>query len=448
MPATTSATPAATSVVEVHVGRAGDLVGELLDVVALVAVLGRLLAARPRADRLGQAADLAALVVEVVLALDRVAGEREDPPERVAVGGVAAARGGQRAGRVGRDELEVHALGRARASGRRRRRRRRGPSRRPPRTRRRRGTGSGSRGPRPRRGRARRRGARRARRPGARRRRAAARRRRARARARRSSRSRRGRPAWAARASGASAASRRWPARRPPPRRRRAAAAIGVTCAPSSRLGANSSSRRSIVRPVPIAMTTSPACRTVSTEGWGWNWPDDVAHPDDDRTSADVPDRLALPRRPRRDLDLLHPVLGRDLERAADLRVQRQARHLRAARLVRRDHARRAGAQELGLDRLVGRPRDDRDVGPQAAHRERDEDVVGVGVHARDDAAGAHHAGRAQDLVVGRLALDEAHADRPARGRASPGCGRRRRSGRPRRAGRGRPGGRRGRSRR
>src|SRR3954447_13714970 len=39
-------------------------------------------------------------------------------------------------------------------------------------------------------------------------------------------------------------------------------------------LGANSSSRRSMVRPVPIAITTSPACRTVSTGGWGWNWPD------------------------------------------------------------------------------------------------------------------------------------------------------------------------------
>ena len=40
-----------------------------------------------------------------------MAREREDPPQRVAVGRVAAARGGQRAGRVGRDELEVDPLG-------------------------------------------------------------------------------------------------------------------------------------------------------------------------------------------------------------------------------------------------------------------------------------------------------------------------------------------------
>src|SRR3954451_18216085 len=93
--------------VEVHVGGALDLGGELGDVLALVAVLGRLVTARPRLDRLGEPPDLAALVVEVVLAVDGVAGKREDPGERVAVRGVAAARRGQRAGRVGRDELEV-----------------------------------------------------------------------------------------------------------------------------------------------------------------------------------------------------------------------------------------------------------------------------------------------------------------------------------------------------
>src|SRR6185503_15523398 len=80
--------------VEVHVGGTGNLVGELLDVFALVAVLGRLFAPRAGLDRRGEPAHLAALVVEVVLALDRVAGEREDPRERVAVGGVAAAGSG------------------------------------------------------------------------------------------------------------------------------------------------------------------------------------------------------------------------------------------------------------------------------------------------------------------------------------------------------------------
>src|SRR3982751_6222954 len=64
--------------VEVHVGGAVDLGGELGDVLALVAVLGRLLAAGPGADGLREAAHLTALVVEVVLALDGVTGERED----------------------------------------------------------------------------------------------------------------------------------------------------------------------------------------------------------------------------------------------------------------------------------------------------------------------------------------------------------------------------------
>jgi len=65
--------------VGVEIGGAGDLVGELLDVLALVAVLGRLLAAGTGADRLGEAAHLGALVVEVVLGVDGVAREREDP---------------------------------------------------------------------------------------------------------------------------------------------------------------------------------------------------------------------------------------------------------------------------------------------------------------------------------------------------------------------------------
>ena len=56
-----SATPRSASASASVVGRAGDLVGELLDVVALVAVLGRLLAAGAGADRLGEAAHLRAL---------------------------------------------------------------------------------------------------------------------------------------------------------------------------------------------------------------------------------------------------------------------------------------------------------------------------------------------------------------------------------------------------
>ena len=102
--------------------RPGSARASSAHVVALVAVLGHRLVARAGADRLAELVDLRARVVEVVLAADLVAGELEHPRERVAVGGVAAAGGGQRAGRVGRDELDVYVLGRARAC--------RGPSRR------------------------------------------------------------------------------------------------------------------------------------------------------------------------------------------------------------------------------------------------------------------------------------------------------------------------------
>ena len=82
------------------------------DVVAVVAVLGRLLAAAHGLDRLAEAVHLAAGVVVVVLALDRVPGEREQPRDAVAVGAVARRRDGHRAGRVGRHHLDLHALGR------------------------------------------------------------------------------------------------------------------------------------------------------------------------------------------------------------------------------------------------------------------------------------------------------------------------------------------------
>ena len=97
-------------------GRAGDLRRQLADVVADVAALGHLLAARPRADRLPELLDLGPGVVEVVLARHRVAGEAEHARQRVAVGGVAAAGRGQRARRVGRDELDVDPQRRRRAA--------------------------------------------------------------------------------------------------------------------------------------------------------------------------------------------------------------------------------------------------------------------------------------------------------------------------------------------
>ena len=104
--------PSAPSATAIALGGAVDLRGQLGDVVALIAALGRILAARPRPDRRAEQLDLGAGVVEVVLAVDRVAVEAQQARERVAVGGVAAARRGQRAGGVGGDELDVQPLGR------------------------------------------------------------------------------------------------------------------------------------------------------------------------------------------------------------------------------------------------------------------------------------------------------------------------------------------------
>ena len=96
---------------------------QLGHVLARVAVLGHRLAAHPRGDRLREAVDLAAPVVDVVLALHPVPANASDPRHRVAVGGVAAAGRGQRPGRVRRDELD-HASrsGPVGAAGRRTRR--------------------------------------------------------------------------------------------------------------------------------------------------------------------------------------------------------------------------------------------------------------------------------------------------------------------------------------
>ena len=94
----------------VALGGAGDPLGELGHVVALVAVLRHRLVARAGAHRRAEPLDLRAGVVEVVLADDLVAGQREQPGERVAVGGVAGAGRGQRAGRVGGDVLDVDLL--------------------------------------------------------------------------------------------------------------------------------------------------------------------------------------------------------------------------------------------------------------------------------------------------------------------------------------------------
>ena len=83
---------------------------QLGDVVALVAVLGRLLPAPPRLDGGAELLHLGAGVVVVVLALDVVPGELEQPRDRVAVGAVPRGGDDDRARRVRRDHLDLHPL--------------------------------------------------------------------------------------------------------------------------------------------------------------------------------------------------------------------------------------------------------------------------------------------------------------------------------------------------
>src|SRR6516164_9283969 len=56
-----------------------ELLGQAAHVLALVALLGNLLPTRPRAKGVAEQVDLPASVVEVVLRLDVVAGEGEQP---------------------------------------------------------------------------------------------------------------------------------------------------------------------------------------------------------------------------------------------------------------------------------------------------------------------------------------------------------------------------------
>ncbi len=83
---------------------------ELSDVVALVAVLGRLLAAPRRLDGGCETLHLSARVVVVVLALDLVPREREHASDSVAVRPVPRRRDGDRPGRVRRDHLDLNAF--------------------------------------------------------------------------------------------------------------------------------------------------------------------------------------------------------------------------------------------------------------------------------------------------------------------------------------------------
>jgi hypothetical protein len=84
--------------------------GQLRDVLALVAVLRRFLPAANRLDRGAELLHLRARVVVVVLALDGVAGVRENARDGVAVRAVSRRRDRDRARRVRGDHLDLHLL--------------------------------------------------------------------------------------------------------------------------------------------------------------------------------------------------------------------------------------------------------------------------------------------------------------------------------------------------
>jgi hypothetical protein len=149
--------------------------------------------------------------------------------------------------------------------------------------------------------------------------------------------------------------------------------------------------------------------QAVSAGGCGWKVPSPrrmATMNEPPRTSATA---RPSPAQPGGHGDLLEPVLGVDVHRAGDVGVQRQPRHLGAGGLVRRDDPVGTGAAQLVLRLLERGAGDDRDVRAQLAGGQRDEDVLGVGVHAGDHRAGALDAGVAQRVVLGRLGEDEAH---------------------------------------
>ena len=95
------------------VGASGHLGRPLGHIVAVVAVVGRLLPSAPGRQRGRVQVDLAAAVVHVELPGHPVAAVFQQPAQRVAVGGPPSVAGVQRAGRVGRHELHAHRAARA-----------------------------------------------------------------------------------------------------------------------------------------------------------------------------------------------------------------------------------------------------------------------------------------------------------------------------------------------
>ncbi len=373
------------------------------DVLAVVAVLGRRLTAPDGLDRGAEALHLRARVVVVVLALDLVAAELEQPRDRVAVGAVAAGRDGDRAGGVRGDHLHLDALARLSpaaavalpASSMRPERAGEPPVAEEEVDEARAGDLGpldvrqlrGDRGDLDREL---------ARRPFGACRRGAA---------RRSSRSRRGRVARPLELESAPIPVGERVRERP--RRDQPATA--------SR-GAKRSSSRRISSGEPTPISTSPTSSGVSGSGVVSKVPSGLRSA---TTIAPVSWRIRSSRivrsgggRRRAHLDLgeLEVRAGRgrdDVEEGGHLRLEHEVRHHLARGRVRKHDPVGARELQLALRRRVGGARDDRQARARGARRERDVEVVRVGVGGRDQPARPLEPGARQVGVLGRVALHE-----------------------------------------
>ncbi len=107
-------------------------------------------------------------------------------------------------------------------------------------------------------------------------------------------------------------------------------------------------------------------------------------------------------------------VRGDELEKRRDLRLQGQLRHLRPRRGVRLHDSVGACEHELALGLARGGARDDHQVRPLSARRERDVEILGIGVGRGEQPARAGDPDPFEALVVRAASLAEEHTVLPS----------------------------------
>ena len=97
----------------------------------------------------------------------------------------------------------------------------------------------------------------------------------------------------------------------------------------------------------------------------------------------------------------------RDIEKRGDLRLEDDVRHLQAGARVRLHDLVRTGEPEIPRRRVDRGAGDDREVGPQRARREGDEEVGLVGVGGGDERARPHDPGPPQVVVARSVSVHD-----------------------------------------